>query len=54
MTTFSNLVDPSLYDQTAMTNKQNLINALQPFTASMCKGFSVGEPAGKKIKLNFQ
>ena len=52
MKTFSNLVDPSQYGQAAMDNKENLISALQPFTASMCKGFSVGEPAGKKIKFS--
>ena len=46
MTPFINLINPTLYDVTNMDSKANLLNALDGFTASLCKGFAPGEPAG--------
>ena len=44
--TYNNLIDPNQYDVTNMNSKSKLLAALPGFTASMCKGFSTGEPAG--------
>ena len=46
LTTYNNLIHPSSYDETTMNAKKNLLDALDGLTASMCKGYTVGEPAG--------
>lgn len=46
LTIYSNLIDTSAYDDQAMNTKKEMRAALPSLTASMCKGFAVGEDAG--------
>ena len=42
---YSNLIDPAVYDSTTQGHKVTLLTTLDSLTASMCKGFAVGEAA---------
>ena len=46
LTTYSNLIDPEVYDASSLNNKEQLIKALESLTPSLCKNYVAGEAPG--------
>ena len=46
LTVFNNLIQPFKFDTTTLNSKARLLASLDSLSASMCKGFVVGQAAG--------
>lgn len=46
MVTYVNLIDPLVYDSNSQNSKSSFLTTLDSLTASMCKNYASGEPAG--------